>query len=273
MANIETIETLLNAIDHKMQIIDSYRPYSREAIEKIWLEEQVSYVYNSEAIEGNTLTLNETYLVLKDGVTIGGKPLAHLLDTVNHGNAFKHILELTKNDFILSQENIIDTLLDLHAIIKPSGCREFEIGNFRVCEVAIGGTTYTPPSVEDIEPLMEKYLPQCLDYIHPVIQAGVAHYHIAQIHPFSDGNGRSARLFSNLLLRESGYPPFVLKLEERQEYYRALDMTHSLDNPEYFLEFFVSSCYKNTEQIFNRLESYLKSERETKSISKWDMDR
>jgi len=275
MPNHKTIKTLLASIDHKMQIIDSYRPYSKEAIEKVWLDEQVSYVYNSEAIEGNTLTLNETYLVLKDGVTIGGKPLSHLLDTVNHGKAFKYILELTTGGFKLSKENIIDTLLDLHSIIKPSGCREFEIGNFRLCEVAIGGTIYTPPSIEDIEPLITKYLPQCLDYTHPIIQAGVAHYHIAQIHPFSDGNGRVARLFSNLLLRESGYPPFILKLEDRQDYYRALDIIHSLDHPEHFLDYFTQVCYSNTEQIFSRLEGYLKSEVEAKNSnnSQWDWDR
>lgn len=266
MENIKTIETILDAIDYKMQIIDSYRPYNQEAIKKIWLEEQVSYVYNSEAIEGNTLTLNETYLVLKDGITIGGKPLAHLLDTVNHGNAFKYILNLVQSDFKLSQENIVDTLLNLHAIIKPSGCNELEIGNFRICEVAIGGTIYTPPSSENVERLIKKYLPECLDYEHPIIQAGAAHYYIAQIHPFSDGNGRSARLLSNLILRENGYPPFILKLEERQDYYRFLDMAHSLDNPKYFLEFFVNSCYKNTEQIFNRLESYVKCELKANGI-------
>lgn len=253
------MEQLLRDIDFKMQIIDSYRPYkSEEAINKIWMDEKVNYVYNSEAIEGNTLTLNETYLVLKDGITIGGKPLNYLLDTVNHGKAFERILQLLDANFKLSKDNAIDALLNLHSIIKPSGCREFEIGAFRLCDVLIGGTTYVPPSADDIEPLIEKYLPTFLDYEHPIVQSGVAHYYIAQIHPFSDGNGRVARLFSNLILRKDGYPPFILKLEDRQDYYKALDFTHSLDDPNYFVEYFVKSCYKNTEQIFNRLESYLR---------------
>lgn len=243
-----------------MQIIDSYGSYSKEAINKIWLDEKVNYVYNSEAIEGNTLTLNETYLVLKDGITVGGKPLNYLLDTVNHGRAFEYLLELLNGDFTLSQRNVVDTLLKLHSIIKPSGCREFEIGAFRLCDVVIGGTTYIPPSAEETEPLIEKYLPKFLDYKHPVVQSGVAHFYIAQIHPFSDGSGRVARLFSNLILRKDGYPPFILKLEDRQNYYKALDLTHSLDDPNYFVEYFVESCYKNTERLFTRFESYLKAD-------------
>lgn len=253
------IDKILNAIDYKMQIIDSFRPFSKEAIERVWQDEAVNYIYNSEAIEGNTITLNETYLILKDGVTIGGKPLHYLLDTVSHGNAFGYILQLVQTDFEISEKNIIDVLLKLHAIIKPSKCREFEIGNFRLCDVSIGGTVYTPPSAEEVESLMAYYLPKCLKYENPIVQAGIAHYYIAQIHPFSDGNGRAARLFSNFLLRKSGYPPYILKLEDRQNYYAALDANHSLDNPEYFLEYFAASCQDNMGRLFERLEKYLKA--------------
>lgn len=214
------INSLLQRVDALKAKLDRHRDWQRnEILEALNIE----YTYDSNRIEGNTLTLRETDLVIHKGLTIGGKPMNEHLEAINHYEAINFIRDLIKSDEPFNQHN----LLSIHGLILQ-GIDRPNAGRFRQVPVMISGSQHTPPQPWQIDKLMEDYFlfyQQNRETLHPVILAAELHERLATIHPFIDGNGRTARLVMNLILLQSGYPIANISGETnaRLAYYSALE--------------------------------------------------
>ncbi len=210
-------EELLERIDEKMKRLDSMRPIPADALGKLHEEMRLAHTYHSNAIEGNTLTLQETKLVLEEGLTIGGKSLREHLEASNNAKAFDLMEELAK------KKRSIDhiTIQEIHEIVTR--CILEEAGRYRTRNVRITGAVKAPPDWSKIVKLMDELIEKIAESKdHPVETASFLHHKFVEIHPFSDGNGRVARLLTNLYLIARDYPPVVLKKEDRGKYYKSL---------------------------------------------------
>ena len=213
-------ESLLAQIDRKKAELDGRRPLTEGELERLNEEFTVEYTYNSNAIEGNTLTLRETDLVLR-GLTIDQKPLKDHLDAVGHKEAFDYVRELVKKKAPLT-ENVIK---QIHCLVLAD--KKDDRGVYRRVPVRIMGAHNEPVQPYLIEPRMEQLL---LDYAasedHIVTKLARFHIEFESIHPFIDGNGRTGRLLVNLGLMKAGYPPIDVKFTDRVAYFNAFDEYH-----------------------------------------------
>ena len=208
---------LLKRIEEKKQRLDTLRPLPHDAVQKLLEDVRLRHTYHSDAIEGNTLTLQETKLVLEEGITIGGKPLKDHVEARNDAEAFDLMVELVHAKKPISQE-IIQALHEIvtQGLLKDSG-------KYRTENVRITGSKTTPPQYSKIVQRMEDYVCTINQVpLHPIKKATFIHHELVLIHPFLDGNGRVARLLTNLYLMQQGYPPIVLKKEDRRKYYQVL---------------------------------------------------
>lgn len=184
----------------------------------------VRWTYHSNAIEGNTLTLRETKVVL-EGITVGGKPLKDHLEAINHRNAI-----LLLEDLVQQTEPLTEwTIKSLHQLILK-GIDDDNAGRYRTVNVRIAGASQLPPDQMRVPELMERFIQwhrEEAQALHPVERAARVHSDFVKIHPFVDGNGRTSRLLMNLELIKAGYPAAILPVERRLEYYEALDKAHS----------------------------------------------
>lgn len=215
---------LLSNILKKKEQLDAARPLPTHTLrtlkEKLFLE----WTYNSNAIEGNTLTLNETKVVL-EGITVGGKTLREHLEVINHRDAIRYIEEIIRNQEPLSEWQI----KNLHRLVLK-GIDDAYAGVYRAEQVFISGAEHVPPAAFLIHEKMEKMMKwyENEGALHHAIKRGaMLHAIFVGIHPFIDGNGRTARLLLNLELMKDGYPPVVIKVENRLAYYEALDKAHT----------------------------------------------
>jgi Fic family protein len=210
-------ESLLRNIDEKKRRLDSLRPFPKDAVQKLLEDIRIRHTYHSDAIEGNTLTLQETKLVLEEGITIGGKLLKDHIEARNDADAFDFIVQLVQQKKPFSQESI----QQIHEIVTKGLLND--AGKYRIGNIRITGSSITPPSYTKIIPLMDDYIHTIKKLqFHPLKKAAFIHYRLVWIHPFFDGNGRVARLVTNLFFMQQGYPPVVLKQEQRKIYYHAL---------------------------------------------------
>ncbi len=210
-------EELLARINEKMKQLNYMRPIPADALSRLHEEMRLVHTYHSNAIEGNTLTLQETKLVLEEGLTIGGKSLREHLEASNNAKAFDRMEKLAKKkhaaDHIIIQE--------IHEIVTR-GILE-DAGRYRTRNVRIAGAVKAPPDWSKIVKLMDELIEKIAESKkHPIETASFLHHRFVEIHPFSDGNGRVARLLTNLYLISRDYPPVVLKKEDRGKYYRSL---------------------------------------------------
>ena len=238
-------ESLLTLIDKKKKELDNRRPLTEGEIERLNEEFTVEYTYNSNAIEGNTLTLRETDLVLR-GLTIDRKPLKDHMEAVGHKEAFEFVSELVKQNEPLS-ERIIK---QIHFLVLVGN--KDDRGVYRKVPVRIMGAKHEPVQPYMIEPKMEELLKSFMEGKEHIITK-LARFHIEfeGIHPFIDGNGRTGRLLVNLELMKAGYPPIDIKFTDRMEYYKAFDEYHENHNLSAMEHLFAS--YVNS-----RLDMYLK---------------
>ena len=214
--------SILQKIEDKKQRLDRLRPLPKDAVKHLLEDMRLRHTYNSNAIEGNTLTLQETKLVLEEGITIGGKPLKDHIEARNNADAFDFIVQLVQHKKPFSQ----DIIQHIHEIVTKSLLKD--AGKYRTGNVRITGSSITPPSYTKIISLMDDYINTIKKLkIHPLKKATFIHYRLVWIHPFFDGNGRVARLVMNLYLMQHGYPPIILKQEQRKTYY---NMLHQADN-------------------------------------------
>lgn len=217
-------ENLLAAIDRKKMELDSKRPLTAGELERLTEEFIVEYTYNSNAIEGNTLTLRETDMVLR-GLTIDRKPLKDHMEAVGHKEAFDFVRDLVKNQMPMS-ESIIKQIHYLVLVDK----RE-DRGIYRRVPVRIMGAKQEPVQPYLIQSKMEQLLEMYRNSTEHIIPR-LARFHMEfeGIHPFIDGNGRTGRLLVNLELMKAGYPPIDIKFTDRNSYYKAFDEYYEKHN-------------------------------------------
>ena len=238
-------ESLLTQIDRKKKELDARRHLTAGELERLNEEFVVEYTYNSNAIEGNTLTLRETDLVLR-GLTIGQKPLKDHMEAVGHKEAFLFVRELVAKNAPITEQII----KEIHFLVLAD--KKDDRGVYRKIPVRIMGAYHEPVQPYLIEPKMEELL---LNFNqskeHIVTKLARFHVEFEGIHPFVDGNGRTGRLLVNLELMKAGYPPIDIKFTDRATYYNAFDayyMKHDLSAMENLFAKYINS----------RLDMYLK---------------
>jgi Fic family protein len=215
--DINIDDRLLKKIEEKKRRLDSLRPLKKDVVNRILEDIRIRHTYHSDAIEGNTLTLQETKLVLEQGITVGGKPLKDHIEARNDADAFSLMINLVRDGKPISQE----VIQQIHKIVTK-GLLE-DAGKYRVTNVRIAGSATTPPSYVKIVTLMDDYIKNITKFdLEPIKKAAFIHHEFVLIHPFADGNGRVARLLTNLFLMHNGYPPIIVKQEDRGKYYSTL---------------------------------------------------
>lgn len=214
------MENKFNVLDELSQVMKSKRPLTQIELKKLHDNFMIENTYHSNAIEGNTLTLRETAMILQEGITIAEKPIKDHLDLIGYKDAFEYIMELADRNTPLTEKNI----KDIHSLVLMNDARNR--GVYRRLPVTIVGALHTPPQpylvAVQMEQLLQDYLE--LKQTHHIIEAvSIFHLRFEGIHPFIDGNGRTGRLILNLELIKSGLLPINIKFADKREYYACFD--------------------------------------------------
>jgi Fic family protein len=213
---------LIERIDNAKALIDKHRPLSKSIVNRLHEQMVVEWTFNSNAIEGNTLTLRETQLVLKEGLTVKNKSLQEYLETINHKSAIDFVEELSSKKTKITERNI----REIHSLVLKDIDSEYA-GKYRDLNVRITGSNHTPPDSLLVEEQMKSFVKKKLNSKeHPIVEAAIAHFELVHIHPFVDGNGRAARLLMNLILIKNGYFPTIILKNDRMKYYDVLEKAH-----------------------------------------------
>lgn len=220
-------------IDALKNRLDSFRPLSEAVVNNLHEELVLQWTYNSNAIEGNTLTLKETKVAL-EGITVGGKTLREHFEAINHREAILFVEELVQSHDVLKERDI----KLIHQLVLKN-VDDKNAGVYRNCNVLISGAEHRPADFLKVPELMTEfvnwYATEGIN-LHPVERAALVHSEFVKIHPFVDGNGRTSRLLMNLELMKAGYPAAILPVSRRLEYYEALDIAHCTGNYEKFIQ-------------------------------------
>lgn len=212
--------SLLEMIDQKKKELDTRRPLTEGEVARLTEEFTVEYTYNSNAIEGNTLTLRETDMVLR-GLTIDRKPLKDHMEAVGHKEAFDFVCELVRDNVPLSEY----VIQQIHYLVLAD--KKDDRGVYRRVPVRIMGAQHEPVQPFLIQPCMERLMYSYAESTeHIVTKLARFHIEFEGIHPFIDGNGRTGRLLVNLELMKAGYPPIDIKFADRMAYYNSFDAYH-----------------------------------------------
>ncbi len=223
--------TLAEAIAEKKNRLDRLRPFPPEALSKLEHYYDIEITYTSNAIEGNTLSPVETTLVIEQGVTIGGKPLKDHLEALDHYDAIRYVRELAKEKTPLTESDV----RNLHRLVVQRS-RPDIAGRYADLARYVRTDTgrYEFPSPAEIPALIGDFARWLAAAPDAPPSAFTAHRRLADIHPFNDGNGRTARLLMNLILIRGGYPPIAVRPEDRPEYIRALQQSQAGHGSESF---------------------------------------
>jgi Fic family protein len=231
----------------KKKKLDKLRPLPSSLVGRLKKQMMIEYTYNSNAIEGNTLTLRETQLVIEEGITVGGKSIAETLEAKNHPEAIEFVEKLVEAKSELTEDGV----LQVHKLIMANIADD--AGQYRTTGVRITGASFMPPPSSQVRPRMNellKWLKENPDEHTPIEVAAVFHHRFVQIHPFSEGNGRAARLLMNAILMKNGYPFIAIVSNlDRPKYLRTL-MEADLGNTSSFVNF-VARCVERA------LDTYL----------------
>ena len=244
----ENLVDRLNRVTMLKEKVDLQRPLSTEVIRELKADFLIKSTYHSNAIEGNTLTVYETKAVLEDGITIAGKSMREHLEAINHKEAILVAEEIVQEEIPFSER----VVKDLHSIVLNKIDRE-NAGMYRSRNVIISGASHTPPDAFMVPQLMTDLIEwyRSATELHSVERAVILHSKFVNIHPFTDGNGRTARLMLNLELVRSGYLPVIIETERRFDYYELLDQAAISGGYEEFVLFIAEHEEKE-------LERYLK---------------
>ena len=213
---------LFASLDALKARLDAHRPLPPDVVSQIREDMRVRFTYHSNAIEGNTLTMSETKAVLEDGITIGGKSLKEYLEAVGHSHAIDYMEALVQKDEALTER----TLKEIHNLILRN-IDGANAGTYRRMNVLISGAGHIPPPAQPPPAKMEaffRWYGAARGALHPVEFAARVHADFVNIHPFKDGNGRTARLIMNFELMRAGFPTVIVPVDARPDYYRNLDI-------------------------------------------------
>ncbi len=222
-----------SSLSEKKTRLDEYRPLPPDLVKNLEQWFTVELTYTSNAIEGNTLTRQETALVVEKGLTVSGKSLIEHLEAANHANALKTILTLARSR---TSDLTRHDLLNIHTAILR-GIDDSHAGRYRTIPVRISGSMVVLHNPAKVPGLMARFIGDLTtsDISHPVELAAEAHYQLVTIHPFVDGNGRTARLLMNLILMQHGYPPALIRKRDRLRYIQSLEKAQlGGDKADYF---------------------------------------
>ncbi len=241
----DRIQKLLTRIDEGKKLIDKFRPLPPVVLARLKRQFMLEWTFNSNAIEGNTLTLKETIIVLEEGLTIGSKSFKEHLEVINHKEAIAFVEELAESKTKITERNI----REIHSLILKDIDPKYA-GRYRDIQVRITGAKHVPPDPLQVPVAMRKFAQTMLkkSKSHPVEQAALAHLDLVGIHPFVDGNGRTSRLLMNLILMKQGYFPAIILKNDRKRYYDTLDKGHN-GKPDDFI-FFVGRAMERTIYLY-----------------------
>ncbi|WP_339920747.1 Fic family protein [uncultured Flavobacterium sp.] len=220
----EEFQSTFDRLYEKKQVLQTSRPLPAIALNKIKESLSIEWTYNSNSIEGNTMSLRETQMVLQEGITIKGKSLREHFETHNHAKAIDYLFSIVNDDYMLRSIDI----LSLHGLVLRSIEDDFA-GRLRNGGVRISGANFVPPNANKVSDLLD----ELIDFINTnplglndIELAAVFHHKLVWIHPFFDGNGRTVRLAMNLLLIRCGFPPAIILKNDRKKYYEALNQAN-----------------------------------------------
>ncbi len=220
----------LNEVDQLLNKLNRLRPLPEHTVKSLHEQLVLEWTYNSNAIEGNTLTLKETKVVL-EGITIGGKPMREHFEAINHKEAIDYVEAVVTNDEPFT-EHLIKSI---HQLILKN-IDSSHAGVYRQENVLVSGAEHIPPDHLLLAEQMSLLLTSYHKFSgHPLERAARLHTDFVKIHPFVDGNGRTARLLMNFDLMRSGLLPIIIKAADRLAYYEALDKAHTKNEYEDFL--------------------------------------
>jgi Fic family protein len=221
----EELQSTFERLYHKKQHLQSSRPLPAIALNKIRESLSIEWTYNSNSIEGNTMSLRETQMVLQEGITVKGKSLREHFETHNHDKAIDYLYSVINEEYTLRSIDI----LSLHGIVLRSIEEDFA-GRIRIGGVRITGANFTPPNANKVPDLLD----ELIEFINTnplnlndIELATIFHHKLVWIHPFFDGNGRTVRLSMNLLLMRCGFPPAIILKNDRKKYYEALNQANN----------------------------------------------
>jgi Fic family protein len=221
----ESLVPFVERLQEKLEKIQQARPLPTTVLNKLQSELALEWTYNSNSIEGNTLSLHETRLVLEDGITVGGKSIREYFETLNHERAIQYLMGLVSNNYTVRSIDI----LKIHELVMQNIDLDFA-GRLRNAGVRITGANFTPPAASKVSDLLDELIEftnqNPLGLPIPIL-AGVFHHRLVWIHPFFDGNGRTVRLVMNLLLMKYGFPAAIILKNDRKKYYDALNQANT----------------------------------------------
>ncbi|NQY73788.1 MAG: Fic family protein [Candidatus Margulisbacteria bacterium] len=265
----DSMKASLKEIERLKKSIDEKKPLCPDVWQTIQEKLRIDWTYDSNAIEGSTLTRGETMFFLQEGLTAEGKPFKDFLDAKNHAEAIEYLFEIIKNERPLNA----GLVKELNALLLKGVTATSAVNQFgqNIQKPAHPGTYkkqpnhvqqfdgsihyYTDPlHVQDEMDVLISWIYEQLPTLHPVIVAAISHYNLARIHPFDDGNGRVARLLMNFVLMKAGYPPAVIRNENRREYMDCLSQADS-GNISPFIGFTCISLKDTLESILLDLQA------------------
>ncbi|HEX5155074.1 MAG TPA: Fic family protein [Parafilimonas sp.] len=240
------LQNLIFEIDILKEKLQQHRHLQSDKVSKAF---ELEYTYESNRIEGNTLTLQETALVVEKGLTIGGKSLQEHLEAINHTYALDYVKDLVKDKTPFTET----ILLNIHKLILQ-GIDNANAGTYRKVQVMISGAKFVPSQPYLVPKQMEDFFiwyHEHKESLHPVLLSAELHERLVTIHPFIDGNGRTSRLLMNLILLQHGYPIAILKgdAESRLQYYSALEQAQVNNDKQPFLELIAITLKEALERI------------------------
>lgn len=241
---------IFSVIDAKKERLAKLRPLTEGEVERLREEFMIEFTYNSNAIEGNTLTLKETALAL-EGMTIDQKPLKDHLEAVGHRDAFLYVQDIAQNNVLISES----VIKNIHALVLMN--RPDDKGVYRRIPVRIMGAYTEPVQPYMIAPKMEELIAKNEGREHSMhIIERIARFHLEfeGIHPFIDGNGRTGRLIMNLDLIRNGFPPINVKFADRKRYYDAFDAYYKEENTTPMIELIAEYISERFDDYFSVLE-------------------
>ncbi|MBP0903767.1 Fic family protein [Mariniflexile gromovii] len=221
----ETLNPTFERLFDKLKSLNAARPLPNVALQKIKEALTIEWTYNSNSIEGNTLNLRETQLVLQEGITIKGKSLREHFEAKNHEHAINYLYTLINPDYVFNGQDV----LSLHGLVLRSIEDDFA-GRLRNGGVRISGANFIPPNANKVPDLFDdlvEYVNSNPQQLNIVELAAFFHHKMVWIHPFFDGNGRTVRLAMNLILMKAGFPPAIILKNDRKKYYEALNQANN----------------------------------------------